>query len=519
MKRLVIHLFVPALLVAGCSAPKDRAECSASAPCGAGQYCAHTPDGSVCWPDAVAPAVQAVTVTCGTPCLRAGTLQVSATVTDDQELASVEASIPVLSETRSVPMSPSNGKWVASIPLAEWPFEAFEMPVAVRVMARDAAQNAAQLDAVGGNVPVVTRLKGAPYDAGAPITSPAVLSDGTVVFGRTASSKQLVAVKDGVKVWDVDVGTSSITAAPSVGESIWVGSQDGKLYSFNGVGESTGGACATGEAINAPAAISGSRAIAGSQASVVAAAGPADFCDGTTVTAAVIHGPAVGPDGMIYVALNDSLDSFTLPANGFLKDNWTGDPAPAKPLLSGSVGAAIAVDGSGKILTLASNGNLDRTTAAGVTQKIATVAPASTGPVVLSDGSIVVGDATGVLKRIADSAPPWTDSATLNGVPAIPLVLEAEEPTLLVPTSTGRLYAVKVSDGTIAWSVKLSGTGQALQPANIFTAPGASTSTAYIGGADGKLYAVIVDGHLDTAAPWPKAFHDPRNTSNAGVTP
>ena len=69
------------------------------------------------------------------------------------------------------------------------------------------------------------------------------------------------------------------------------------------------------------------------------------------------------------------------------------------------------------------------------------------------------------------------------------------------------------------WSVKLSATGQALQPANIHGTAGARTATAYVAGADGKLYAVVVDGQLDTTAPWPKAFHDPRNTSNAGTLP
>ena len=71
--------------------------------------------------------------------------------------------------------------------------------------------------------------------------------------------------------------------------------------------------------------------------------------------------------------------------------------------------------------------------------------------------------------------------------------------------------------------MKLSTAGAALQPANIYTPPGqpagAVMSTAYVSGADGKLYAVIVDGQLDTSAPWPKAFHDPRNTNNAGTRP
>jgi hypothetical protein len=42
-------------------------------------------------------------------------------------------------------------------------------------------------------------------------------------------------------------------------------------------------------------------------------------------------------------------------------------------------------------------------------------------------------------------------------------------------------------------------------------------STAYFGCADGNLYAVIVDGRLDTTAPWPKSHHDTRNTGNAAA--
>ena len=69
----------------------------------------------------------------------------------------------------------------------------------------------------------------------------------------------------------------------------------------------------------------------------------------------------------------------------------------------------------------------------------------------------------------------------------------------------------------MAWSKKLA--AQALQTPNLWTEPGAKTSTAYLAGADGNLYAVLVDGALDTSAPWPKAFHDPQNTSNAATGP
>ena len=39
--------------------------------------------------------------------------------------------------------------------------------------------------------------------------------------------------------------------------------------------------------------------------------------------------------------------------------------------------------------------------------------------------------------------------------------------------------------------------------------------TVYAGSQDGKLYAIVVDGPPDMAAPWPKAHRDLANTANA----
>ncbi len=134
------------------------------------------------------------------------------------------------------------------------------------------------------------------------------------------------------------------------------------------------------------------------------------------------------------------------------------------------------------------------------------------------DGTAVLGDSATALRRVSISgSPAWATSATLTGHPQIPLALGGVEPSLIVPTSDGWIFSVRTSDGSVVWSQKLS--NQSLEPANVWTEPGATTSTAYLAGADGSLYAIIVDGALDTSAPWPKAFHDPQNTSNAGVTP
>ena len=89
-----------------------------------------------------------------------------------------------------------------------------------------------------------------------------------------------------------------------------------------------------------------------------------------------------------------------------------------------------------------------------------------------------------------------------------------------MPTTGGHIYAVTETGG-VSWRTRL-GTAS-LQPGNIYTPPtepaGAELSTAYFAGSDGVLHAVIVDGKLDASAPWPKAFHDPRNTNRAGPQP
>jgi outer membrane protein assembly factor BamB len=180
----------------------------------------------------------------------------------------------------------------------------------------------------------------------------------------------------------------------------------------------------------------------------------------------------------------------------------------------------MAIGAYSETLTVSDAGAVTSIGADATALSVSTVAVGSSGPIVLADGSVVVGSGAGLLQRFSTAgAPPWAESEPLNGVPAIPLALAGDPPTLLVPTSTGRLYAVNAADGKIAWSAKLSATGQALQPANVHGEPGAATSTAYVAGADGKLYAVVVDGQLDRTAPWPKAFHDPRNTGNAGALP
>jgi hypothetical protein len=102
-----------------------------------------------------------------------------------------------------------------------------------------------------------------------------------------------------------------------------------------------------------------------------------------------------------------------------------------------------------------------------------------------------------------------------------PLVLSGGSASLIVPTKTGVLYALDGSANEV-WRTTLASAAE-LRAGNIYTPPGQPPgtvlSTAYFSATNGKLYAVIVDGELDASAPWPKAFHDPRNTNRAGPQP
>jgi hypothetical protein len=151
------------------------------------------------------------------------------------------------------------------------------------------------------------------------------------------------------------------------------------------------------------------------------------------------------------------------------------------------------------------------------------MAPPSGGVAVLSDGSLLVPEQTKTLSRwtASGAAFPGWQKPDLGGATRTPLVVSAATP-FIVPTAKGALHALR-ADGTIAWSGQLSAGTAPLQPGNIFTPPGQTAgeelSTAYFAGSDGVLHAVIVDGKLDASAPWPKAFHDPRNTNRAGAQP
>jgi hypothetical protein len=524
-------LIIVAAFALSCDSVAERDRCAGSTDCPVGQYCAHTPDGSVCWADAAAPVVSDVVATCsGDGCRRDSILHVTAAVTDETGDL-LDASVALdLAGGPSVPMVRSGERWEADVELRRFPFEHFERSVVATVTARDGARN---VSAGAEAAPVgVTRLRWV-YDAGAPITSPAVMADGTAVLGVSAGTDQVLAVRaDGTKAWSRSVGGSAfVTAAPAIGEhAIWVGSEDFNLYAVEldgsavkaGVGVNVGGpirgSVATVEASGKEWAVATSAAGfvgAGSNVSgEYARAGP---------TSAFFAGPIIGDDGTVFAATATgaaSIQAYRL---------TTSPTATLSLAWEASIGvnasAPLAIDGAGNVWSGTIDGKLSKTTPGTSSGSVALVTafPSSIvdSAVVLTSGDVVVGDDAGLLHRFtAAAAAVWESGPNLGAAVQSPMVLTTPEAPFIVPTAAGKVFAVR-GDGSVAWSATLEA-GKSIRAPNIHTPAaqiGPTMSTAYLTNAGGKLFAVIVDGELDASAPWPKAFHDPRNTNRAGPQP
>ncbi|HEY6002728.1 MAG TPA: dickkopf-related protein, partial [Anaeromyxobacter sp.] len=355
MKRI---LFVFSIAVAlACGSVNDKQGCSVSTECPVGQYCATAGGESKCWPDPVLPTASAVSASCTPgPCLRDSVLHVQATVTDDKEVLDASVSLD-LDSARSFPMAKSGPIWVADVPLRALPFDAFTKDVVATVIGRDGARNSSAPKSGAGVT--VTRLKWT-YNAAAPLTSPAVMSDGTAVVGVSAAADQVLAISaSGTKAWSRTLGTAAavVTAAPAVGQfAIWVGSEDGKVYAVALDGS------AANSGVDLTAAVKGSVAVLGAGAkewcfatvtsvSGTGFIGTASSQGESAISSAPAQegfttGPIVATDDRIHAPTANSTNSATLrtfelsTAPVSLTGTWTAS-------IGKKFGAAIAMDGSG----------------------------------------------------------------------------------------------------------------------------------------------------------------------------
>jgi hypothetical protein len=465
--------------------------------------------------DTAPPAIGAVTAACAGGCKRDGTLAVAAPVTDANAVT-VSVSLS-LAPADARPMTLSAGSYRADVALKDFPFPYFSQMATATVKATDAAGNEATSTA---DVPV-TRLRWAtPAEPASPpqLTGAAVDPTGRIIVGAS-NSKLYFYDPGGAAPTSVSVGSIGISAAPSVGPTaIWVGSEDGRVYAvkLDGSGILNGSGCNTGGSVRGTPALNGSNpevAFAGSNAARLFAADTGATCIPSPLTDAFTAAPAVDRTGRILAATATATATATLRRylfDGAFTPDWNVQ-------VGVNVLAPVALDASDNAWTGSQDGKLNVTTPAGATTTLKTLGGSiGDSAIILANGDVVVGDQSKALHRFApDGTQVWTAEPTLAGAVLAPLAVSGGDAALLVPTTAGTIHAID-GGGAEVWSATLSA-GLALREGNIHEVQGSGISTAYFGCSDGTLYAVIVDGRLDVAAPWPKSHHDTRNTGNAAA--
>jgi outer membrane protein assembly factor BamB len=537
-------LLLCTVLLAGCDAlfgsVEDRQPCAGSAGCPVGQFCASTGSARVCWEDAVAPAVGGVTVSCSTsPCLRDALLTVEAQASDDQELGAVTVALDLDGGARQVAMARVGGVLHrATLDLSEWPLAGVSATVTATVSASDGARTVRAATAAAGQRPVVTRVREA-VDLGVVPTAPALLQDGTVVVGGADGHLHSVAPGGGVAQVSARSFGLAVTQPPTVGRSaVWVASANNRLYAvtpdggtvLNGAGYDTGGTIAGPAALTAAAPTAGAPEVAfvgsagGRMAAVKAEAAVNGVINFTGIIAPFTTSPLLVDDATLYgvtgIASPASASLRRFSYDGGIREGVSTEVGRlvTAPLAAGVLGVATA---NASIWTASSEfepSTLRETNPDGTPgTSIPLGASAGGGAIILSNGDVALCVGNQLHRFTAAGAPAWAAPATLDGAGLTPLVLAspAGPPTLLVPTRAGTVHAVHAQTGAPLWSLSLS--VNELREGTVRAAAGARTSTAWFTSADGLLHGLVVDGALDAAAPWPKAWHDARNTGNLGA--
>jgi outer membrane protein assembly factor BamB len=469
-------------------------------------------------------------------CPRDGQLHIGVSLSEDR-LDTIGVTLDLDQDVKRYPLvrDPLD-EYSVDIPLADYAFPTFSANVRARVRAKDTTGNETILDM--GPVPV-TRLRwGAdlrpqqgtqrlPLE----ITGAAVDGDRNALVGGSDGKLHVIA-PDGSESGAVSIGGSAISAAPSIGAStVWVASEDGKLYGRQTTGSifpcpSTGatpGAMFTPAILFSPSedaysAGAAAKLNAASESGCLAASG-VTTTDPTT-TAAAISG------GSLFLATSRAARSTIHRFSSVPSEELSAATS------CGTIAAPPAVDVNGDILVACAGGEIaviDKSTLAG---KVLRPLPdaAQESIVITASGDLVVGANDGKVHRLTPPASPGTWTETWSPAPdlgspvtgtLIASATAASDPLVYATTSNGELFALSDA-GEVVWSTSAEPTPPlgafaltfpTIAPADS-TRPGA-LPTLYVGSADGKLYAVVVDNGLDTTSPWPKSHHDIRNTGNA----
>ena len=486
--------------------------------------------------DTSPPVVTGLAVACSVAhadgqCRRNETLGVTVHVSDGQPVTAA-ATLDLDGYELKVPLEGTGEVRTGTVSLPAYPFPMYEGSATVRIEATDALGNVSRSAQAAA---AVTRLRWEYATGGIGFTQSAIDIFWNVAFGvhgvggpttgqlrilRPDCDPTLVPQPTPNCVRTVDLGAGvAVAHAPTIGMNsarVWFPTSDGRL-----IGKSLSAgpdvSCAfTGTATGpaaAPVRLPDTALLNTGSDNFLYAASPGGCGPVFTPGVTTAFSPVVAADSSRAYAITTSpakARGYVISAaSGAVSETWS------TPIADAAAGPVL--DRSGMVLVFSKTGILTRITNGGTASVLASGLPAgaTVSPIILRDDSIVVAVGSQLLRLASSGEILWTAAMTGNVTGILAPAPDRSGVALYVTTDDGKLQALKL-DGSSAWGgpVQLA-TGALVAPNIGLELLGDGTHLLYVGGADGKLRAVIVDSEVDDAAPWPKAFHDVHNSSRA----
>jgi len=491
--------------------------------------------------DTSPPVVTGLAVACSVAhadgqCRRNETLGVTVHVSDGQPVTAA-ATLDLDGYELKVPLEGTGEVRTGTVSLPAYPFPMYEGSATVRIEATDALGNVSRSAQAAA---AVTRLRWEYATGGIGFTQSAIDIFWNVAFGvhgvggpttgqlrilRPDCDPTLVPQPTPNCVRTVDLGAGvAVAHAPMVGfgfTRIWFPTTDGKLLARTLEGAPANGA-------GCSIAVTGTVAMSPRNADVVIAnastmyAAEEGTCDQSAFPGTqFLASSATDATSRSYALSSGSSGTRLISGLNFydsglaLVETWSspvgvGTTASTSPIID-RLNRVLVLSGDGKLYRVTDNGT------SGTASVLASGLPAgaTVSPIILRDDSIVVAVGSQLLRLASSGEILWTAAMTGNVTGILVPAPDRSGVALYVTTDDGKLQALKL-DGSSAWGgpVQLA-TGALVAPNIGLELLGDGTHLLYVGGADGKLRAVIVDSEVDDAAPWPKAFHDVHNSSRA----
>ena len=334
-------------------------------------------------------------------------------------------------------------------------------------------------------------------------SSPALASDGTIYVGSN-DGKLYALNSNGTLKWSYATGPIEFSS-PAIGTdgTVYVGSRDRNLYAIDPDGTLKWKYATMDEISGSPALAGDGTVYLGSRDKNLYAINPDGTRKWTFPTDSLVWGsPAIGADGTIYVGSVDG-KLYAFNAVGTLKWSYAAGGAI-------TVSPAIGADGTvyfgswdnNKLYALNTDGTLKWSFNTGG-------ALHGGSPAIGTDGTIYIGSVDHKVYALnPDGTLKWsyTTGWSLQTAPVV-----GNDGTIYVGSCDNKVHAI-TADGTLKWSYT---TGNSIN-----SSPALGTNgILYVGSDDHYLYAIDTGTGAGLAdSPWPKFQHDLQNTGRAGAS-